>query len=353
MYYLLDKELNFICPIENYKSVIWATRYYKSGDFELYIPATSEIVSIIKKDYYIVRDDDTTQAMIVKNIQITTDVEEGNFLIVTGKSLKNILSRRIIWKQTTLSGTVEACIRRLINENIISPTISERKIDNFVFGTELGITEKMQQQFTGDNLEDAISKICINHGLGYDVLLDLDKKQFIFVLLKGSDRSSNQNKNPHVIFSDEYENLLTTNYTSNGEEYKNVALIAGEGEGVDRKTTVVGNASGMDRYELYVDSRDTSTNGEEAITDEDYELLLQTKGNESLAEKKIAENIEGDVEANHTWQYNRDYFLGDIVEVIDEFGHRMFPQITEVIESEEDSGKSLIVTFATEIEKEE
>lgn len=352
MYYLLDKELNFICPIEAYKSMIWTTRYYKSGDFELYAPATIELISLIKKDYYVVRDDDLTQAMIIKNIQITTDAEEGNFLIVTGKSLKSILRKRIIWKQTTLNGNVETCIRRLINENIINPIIFARKIDNFILGAELGITETMRQQFTGDNLEDAISSICINHGLGYDVLLDLENKQFIFILFKGTDRSYGQTKNPHVVFSKEYENLLSTNYLDNGENYKNVALVAGEGEGVDRKTAIVGDASGMDRYELFVDSRDISTNSEEPITDAEYSKLLITKGEEVLSENSMTESIDGDLEANHTWQYDRDYFLGDIVEVIDEYGHSMRPQIIETIESENDTGKNLIVTFATEIETE-
>lgn len=353
MYYLLDNNLNFICPIEKYKSMIWATRYYKSGDFELYMPATVEMIRAIKKDYLIVRDDDFTQAMIVQNIQITTDVEEGNYLIVTGKSLKSILSRRIIWKQTILNDTVEAGIRQLVTENIIRPVIAERKIENFILGAELGITDKLQKQFTGDNLEDAISEICIGHGLGYDVLLDLDEKQFIFILFKGCDRSDRQTINSQVVFSNEYENLLSTNYLLSTNTFKNVALVAGEGEGINRKTTVVGTASGMNRHELFVDSRDTSTNAEEDITDEEYAALLREEGYAALNENSIVENIEGDLEANHTWKYNRDYFLGDVVGVIDEYGHALYPQITEVIESEDDMGKNLVVTFATEIEKEE
>lgn len=348
MYYLLDKNLSFICPLETYKSMIWTTRYYTSGDFELYAPATTELINAIKQDCYIVRDDDFTQAMIVQNIEITTDIEEGNFIIATGKSLKSILDRRIVWSQTTLSGTVEACIRKLVNENAINPNLIMRKISGLILGAELGITETMRKQITGDNLGDAISKICISYGLGYDVLLDLEEKRFIFVLFRGTNRAYGQTDVPCVIFSNEYENLLTTNYSIRGENYKNVALVAGEGEGIDRKTTVVGTASGMDRYETYVDSRDTSSNDSEPISDEEYSAMLKAKGNEALATSTIEENIEGDLEANHTWQYNRDYFLGDTVEVINEYGHRLQPQITEVIESEDDTGKNLVVTFTTE-----
>lgn len=354
MYYLLDTDLNFVAPLENYKSVIWTNRYYTSGDFEFYIPATTEMMDLIKEDYYITRDDDYTQCMIIKNIQITTDIEEGNFIIVTGKSLKSILDRRIIWTQTTVNGTVEACVRKLIIENIINPLIPVRRIDNFILGAEIGITDTMRSQYTGKNLGETIREICINHGLGYDVLLDLDEKQFIFILFKGSDRSYKQNNNPYVVFSDEFENLLTTNYIYNGENFKNVALVAGEGEGVNRKKITVGDASGIQRYEMYVDSRDTSSTEEEGktLTDEEYNEILRTKGIEALNENITTESIEGEVETNHQWIFNRDFFLGDIVEVVNEYGVHMQPQITEVIENEDDSGTNVVVTFATTIEKE-
>lgn len=352
MFYLIDENLNLISPIESYKSAIWTTRYYKPGDFELYLPATTETLNLIKRDYYLIRDDDFTQAMIIENIQITTNFEEGNFLTVTGKCLKSILNRRIIWKQTTVTGNVETCIRKLITENAISPTIPERKINNLILGAALGVTDTMNSQYTGDNLGDVISKICINYGLGYDILLDLDEKQFIFILYKGSDRSYNQSKNPFIVFSNEFDNLLSTNYTNNNENYKNVALVAGEGEGLDRKTFTVGNASDLKRYELFVDSRDSSTKGNETMTEDEYNAILSEKGKEALTETIITESIEGELEPHYTYKFNRDYFLGDIVEVVNEYGFTMQPQITEVIENEDDSGTNVVVTFETEIEKE-
>ena len=353
MLYLLDTNLNFVAPLENFKSKIWTTRYYVSGDFELYIPATADLINLIKDDYYITRDDDFTQGMIIKNIQITTDIDEGNFIIVTGKSLKSILNRRIIWTKTTVNGTVEYCVRKLISDNIINPTIPERKINNFILGAELGITDKMRAQYTGKNLGEVVSEICMNHKLGYDILLDLEEKQFVFVLFKGSNRSFNQNENSYVIFSNEFENLLSTTYTHSAENFKNVALVAGEGEGVNRKTCVVGSGSGLNRYEIYVDSRDTSSESESGtLTDDEYCEILSEKGSESLSEYVTVDYVEGDVETNHQWEFNKDYFLGDIVEVVNEYGQHMQPQITEVIESEDDTGINVVVTFATEIEKE-
>lgn len=347
MYYLLDKDLNIVDTIETYKSVIWTTRYFDTGDFELYIPASQKMLDTIKKDYYVIRDDDYTQAMIVKNIQITTDIEEGNYLIVTGKSLKSILSQRIIWAQTTVTGSVEACVRRLVNDNAINPINPERKISRLILGSEIGFSQTMTAQFTGDNLEDVVKEICKTYKLGYDILLDLDEKQFIFILYQGADRSYNQNVNPHVIFSNEFENLLATNYTESGENYKNVALVAGEGEGINRRSVTIGSASDLDRYEVFVDARDVSSNDGE-ISDVEYIDSLIERGQERLSESIITKAIDGEVEANFTYKLNEDYFLGDVVEVINEYGIEMTPRIIEVIESEDDSGRYTIPTFATD-----
>lgn len=350
LFYILNTSLEVVDVIETYKSYIWTTRYFKSGDFELYIPATHKMINMIKQDYYIIREDDPTQCMIIKKIQITTSIDEGNFLIVTGPSLKSILDRRIIWQQTVLNGYVEQCIRQLISANCIRSTIAERNISNLILGAELGITDKMSAQYTGDNLGEVIRSICNTFGLGYDIILDLDSKKFIFILYKGTDRSYNQNAVPYVVFSNEYENLLKTDYSNDTTQYKNVAKVAGEGEGTARKSFIVGNASGMNRYELFVDARDLSTN-EGEIDTTTYNGLLAEKGNEALAETIILENIEGEVEANHTYKINEDYFLGDVVEVINEYGMEMTPRITEVIESEDESGHYTIPTFSTNQEE--
>lgn len=345
-FYLLDTDLNIIEVIDTFKSVIWTTRYYEAGDFELYIPATQKMIDLFKRDYYVVRDDDTTQAMIIQNIQITTDVEEGNYLIITGKSLKSILGRRIVWRQTIINGRVESGIRTLVNKNAINPDEPERKIDNLILGAELGLTDKMKSQYTGDNLEETIQGICKTYKIGYDIMLDLDEKQFIFILYKGADRSYNQTANPYVVFSNDYENLLRTDYKTNSDDYKNVAKIAGEGEGNARKTTSVGAATGLNRYEMWVDARDLSTN-EGEVDELTYLSLLAEQGWAALAETTISEDMEGEVESNHTYKLNEDYFLGDVVEVVNEYGIAMTPRVTEVIESEDDTGHYTIPTFST------
>lgn len=346
-FYLLDKNLNRIEIIEQYRSFIWTNRYYMAGDFELYTPATKSLLSKIKRDYFIMRSDDTSQAMIIQNYTITTDTENGDYLTITGPSLKSILSRRVIWPQTTINGNLETQLRSLVNKNAINPTDPARKFAKLELGNTIGLTQTIKSQFTGKNLGEALTEIGQAYGIGYDVKLDYENKKFKFVLLQGKNRSYNQDTNARVVFSNQFENLLTTNYNYNSEEFKNLCYVAGEGQGKNRKTVEVGTGSDMARQEIYVDARDVSSN-DGAIGTNEYNQLLFERGVQELAEMGIKEDVSGEVESNYTYKLNSNYYLGDIVEVRNDYGVRMTPRIIEVIECHDENGFTCVPTFSSD-----
>ena len=120
----------------------------------------------------------------------------------------------------------------MLNENVISPSDSNRKISNFIFkeSTDSAITKlKLEAQYTGDNLYDVIQKICEEQGIGFKITLN-DKKQFVFELYAGFDRSYDQTENPYVIFSPKFENIINSNYIESKASLKTVTLVGGEGE---------------------------------------------------------------------------------------------------------------------------
>lgn len=353
--YVMDRNFKMQGVCDNYKSIIWTPRYYVAGDFELYLPATDANILLLKEDRYVVRDKDMSQSssvlifknvMIIEKIQVTTDIENGNYLIVTGRCLKSILTRRIVWQQTTLSGKLEIALRKIVSENAISPSIAARKISQLQLDELKNYAEIIDKQVTGDTLYDFICNVCMTYGIGWDVYIK--GNTFFFELYKGEDRSYAQSINPYVVFSPDFDNLLTTDYQFDKSNYKNVALVAGEGEGLNRKTVSIGTSADLDRYELYVDSRNSSSNDGE-ITAAEYNNILLEEGKEALkeSENSIAENIEGQIETSSNYQFGKDYFLGDIVEVINEYGIETTPRIIEVIESEDDTGTSTIPTFST------
>lgn len=342
--YVVNTKFETIGVIDNASSVIWTERYNEPGDFELYVAASNEAIQLLRPDYYLVRND-TDCVMIIERLEIQTDVENGNYLIVTGKSLESILYRRIIWQQTLVRGKVDACIQAFIYQNIITPTVASgaRLISNFRWGSTLSVDETMTMQRTGDNLGETISQICKTYGIGYRITLE--NGLFIFYLYQGTDRSYNQTENPYVVFSPEFENLLTSDYIYDKTNCKNIALIAGEGEGLARKTISVGvTDNGLSRREIYIDSRNASTNDGE-ISDGDYLNQLAEEGREALKEYPIDESFTGTVDYEKQYKFRQDYFMGDVVQVVNEYGMTATPRITEIIESEDENGYTLIPTF--------
>ena len=348
--YVLNKELELIGIIDSYSSCIWDIKYSEYSTFELYLSASPEHIELLSDNHYLVRDKDVIDGnmynvMAINTIQISTDVENGNYLTVSGTCLKSIVARRIVWSQTLLNGTVEACLRVLIYDNAINPKMTERAIPKLELGELKGYSERMRKQITGDNLGDAVIEICNTYGYGWRVYINSNKR-LVVDFFKASDRSDNQTELARVTFSPDFDTLLTSAYKLDTSTYKNVALIAGEGEGSARKTVTVGTATGLDRYEVYIDSRDSSSN-EGEITDSEYYAQLSEQGTEELSNLSYVESFEGEIEPRSNYIYGIDYNLGDIVNVKNEYGITATPRIIGVIESNSDTGASVIPTFST------
>lgn len=347
---ILDTNLNPVSIVDIYESFIWTDRYYEYGDFELYTSMNASLLNYMKQDYY-VQNLDSEHVMIIEKLQIKTDDEEGNHLTVSGRSLESILKRRIVWGQKSISGNLQNGIKTLLDDCIISPSISDRKIDNFIFEETddpviTGLT--LNAQYTGDELYNVIVDICKEKKIGFKITMN-DSNQFVFKLYAGLDRSYNQTKNPYVVFSPGFDNIVNSNYIESKMAMKNVALVAGEGEGAARRYSTVGSATGLTRRELFVDARDISSDVGDGVvlSESEYNTKLQQRGNEKLAENENVTSFEGEAETNVMYKYGVDFFNGDIVQIANEYGHETSVRVIEVVTSENEEGLSVYPTFET------
>lgn len=346
--FVLNRDLDVISIVDSYKSLIWIDRYQEYGDFELYLAADPSILNSLKMDNYLWIQT-SKHSMIIEGIQIESSAEDGDHVIITGRSLESILDRRVVWGLKNINGNLQEGIQTILNENVISPSKPERKIDNFIFETsdDPAITElTIDAQYTGDNIYELLNRICVERGIGFQVTLN-DNKQFVFKLYAGIDRSYDQFDNPYVIFSPDFDNIIDSNYSENKSGLKNVTLVGGEGEGTERRYTAVGNTSGLDRREIFTDARDVSSDDDEGnkITDDEYIALLRQRGKETLSENKHTASFEGQAETTIMFKYGEDFFQGDIVQVADAYGHETKARVLEVITSEDEEGFSVYPTF--------
>ena len=370
--YFFDKELNRIHIIDTYLSVIWANRYNAVGDCELVISASIENLNKLKESKYLERSDDDMVCEINK-IELKTDEEHGDKLIITGIDVKNILYQRIVEKQTNFNGLVEEYIRTLVEDAIINPTNPDRKIDNFILGDKAGFTETIKQQVTYANVGEKVEDLCKQLGWGFKITIN--NKKFVFSLFKGEDKTE------YVMFSPEYDNISSTDYIKDNTDIKNVALVAGEGVGINRMVTIIGSGKGIDRHEMYIDEKNTSSLIEydelthryphgKQVTIEDviyyqvdgvniatitkdtegeitevklckdiYIESLKNIGAEKLAIHKSVTSFKGNVIAGMNYTYKID------VSVMNEYGISINARISEILENQEDNGYILEPTF--------
>lgn len=298
---------------------------------------------MIQRNYYIMREDDDNVGIIERiDIQLTEDQQE--MMVITGRFLSGILERRIIADQIQVSGTVPACIQSLLNANAINPTMSARKIPGLTFTNTISNPPTMSAQYTGKPLLETIENICEAYHLGFKTVLD-SSNNFVFTMFKGTDRSLDQSTVPRIIFSDEYDNLLSSEYIEDTAGLVTDVLVAGEGEGTARKKiwAALNSQSGLARYELWEDARNASTNDGE-IPDSTYYQQLTEDGLESIQE--ITQSFAGFVDFRNI-VFKQDVNLGDICSIVNNsWGISINSRLIEVIESVgEDGVYSVVPTF--------
>lgn len=345
---ILNTNLEVIHILDSFESLIWKERYCGYGDFEIYARASDELMSILVPDYYVVLKESNV-VMVIEDRNVEFDVENGSHIIITGRSLESILDRRIVWSQTALNGAFQDGIEILLNENVIAPTDTDRTIPNFIFKSSTDadiIALDLEAQFTRTNIYESIKKSCDAKNIGFRVILNGDNK-FEFELYIGKDRSYDQLVNSYVIFSTDFDNILNGEYKAAKSTSKTLTVVAGEGEGAARITTVVGEGVNLERREMYTDARDLSrtVDGVE-ILESEYINQLQQRGERDLSERTIDRDLDSEVDTKSKFKYGVDYNLGDIVQIIGDYGVEGSARVTELIRSQNVNGINIYPRFS-------
>lgn len=358
-FYILNKSFANVALVDNFESIIWTERYKEAGDFELLVPASSDTLVYAVHGYYL-WNKKSDRLMVIEQTEITTDVENGPHLKITGRSLESILDRRIIWHQITLDGKIQNVVKTLITDQIINPTLAARQISNFVFietdDSYIDSCEIEQVQYLGDNLYDVVCDILATFNVGFKLIYNFELSRFEFSMYHGVDRSYNQDVNPWVVFSPEFDNIISSDYIENSAQYKNVCLVAGEDkENTVRKFVYVDDQStvtGLERREMFADgsSKNQSYDEDEStttLTDAQYIEVLKEFGLETLnlTENKRGETFDGEMNTTRGFEYGVDFFIGDIVQMENEYGLGAPTRVTEFILSQDSSGIKAYPSF--------
>lgn len=329
---LLDTNREKIEVIDTFESILWTKKYQDVGGCVLVLTPTDELVELLKTEAKYVSRDDDDMVCEIKKISFNTDNLNGKVtLTLTCLGAEQLLNQRVVWSQTKHTDTAEMYVRRLILDNFTNAE-NGRKIGFIKLDKVMGYPELITKQVTYDEVLTVIQAICKSYNLGFKLVLkDTD---FYFQVYRGLDCSQSQSENSYVTFSKDFNNLQSFDYEIDFSKYKNVALVGGEGEGTARKTVAVGNAEGINRYEMFVDAKSLSS---EEGTIANYNDMLAEAGIEKLAEKQVIEKFNCKIDVEQ-YEYKVDYDLGYKVTVEADYGIKIDAKIVEVIECEDING---------------
>lgn len=323
-----NKDYERIGYIESYSYLSWVRRYSNVGEFEL--KCAPENLPLLSLGNVITKAKDN-EAGIIENLLVES--VEKEIITIRGRFLPMLLESRIIWNTEKLQGDLGQCIGQLINNHAINPVEADRLIPNLSYES-LVIGKDISMQMSFKNLLEAVTGLTSETGVGIKGVLTAGKVSLSLYL----------GKQQPFVFSREFENLLSQNYTDSIKDLANVAKVAGEGEGTDRQIIVIGEATGLARKEIFIDSKDLASS--EYENNEKYLKALELRGSEKLYEKRRRESFDAVANTNSNLVYRKDFDLGDIVTVKSSLlGISRRLRITEIIETYDESGLSVDLIF--------
>jgi hypothetical protein len=339
--------------VDNYESLVWTDKAKECGDFELYMYYDPDLWNTIKLGAFL-RIQDSEHTMMVNKRDMKDTFEDAPRMIFTGKSMEYITSRRVVYQQIDVTGAPGDIVNKLLDENCIDgpflkqfapdPTNPNKKYrgitglhrDKSNWRKELGDVQ-ISKQYLGQTVYEALADLVKTYASPtcYIFVHHTDDNRWRWRLGTGVDRSWNQGTNEWVTFSDNFNNLKSSEFVQDNEKYANAFYVTGAdpGDGKPRitmpiertndNTTSGGFISGMGRIEKWIDGSNVKLKDDnnKDIPYHQYVNELLSYGHASMREYVTETTFTGDVDPNVQWVYMRDYYIGDIVNVFDDMGN--------------------------------
>ncbi|MEG0168307.1 MAG: hypothetical protein RR709_10635, partial [Ruthenibacterium sp.] len=292
MYSLFVYDENFqpIGVVEDIHSLQWLSEYQSVGEVKLVVSATAKNRLLLHDGYRLFCTQQPESAIICET-ELTDDGKEAKLTVRAQLSAARWEHRVVMATEniTKIESGILALIRKYRNG---LPGIT---------AAAKGFAASIDMQITWGSVLGAVMRLCAASTLGFREIFSAKTRTDTFEVYSGTDRTRGIAYNGY--FGDDIDNLADIKIQKGSADFKNVAIVAGEGQGKDRTvvTVTLGNYTGERRRELFVDAKDISRtyqiatqSGTDAqgnptysytdarYTDAAYIALLQARGMEKL-----------------------------------------------------------------------
>lgn len=356
-FYIYNDARERIGILQHDEAVQWLENYQSPGEVKIDAQTTQDNLAMLVDGNRIYNTDTNTVARICHRDIVQTESEE--LITVRADITSELLSDRVLMATENVT----------VAETAMYAAYSKNRRDlPIAVGNAVGYTERADMEITWGSVLDAEKKLAEVSGLGFMVLFDPETAVETFKVYKGINRANDQSEGYVGYFGTDVGNIQNVSVSSGTTDFKNVAVVAGAGEGTGREVRIVslGNVSGENRRELYVDARDlqreyqvATPTGEvdekgnpiysyetKTYTDAEYNAMLDARGMEKLAEYLKTFSITCDIVQNNIL-YGVDYFLGDRMPVkLPEYGIYASARISSVTMIYEKEGVKIVAILS-------
>lgn len=337
---IFDKQGNKLDILQNYTSIQWTRKYASTGQFEIHaLPTDSNVRNLIRDNRLVNKQ--TKEIGFIKYVHASQTMGEAEELEIRGYF--DNLEDRINSKTHRFGANTEKDVNTMITDN-------KRNLDISFESKQSLLKSNVSMESTWLSLRETIEKVCELTGFGYRmraVTSDDSISLNCFSMYDGQVRN--------VKFSDKLSNITFQEKELDDSDYKNFAYVCATGQDDSRTIVEVDLSNGGDRYELYVDSRNTSKTyrdddgTEHTYSDSEYQNILKNEGIESLSEHQRINTFSCEIDPNDSlFQFRKDYDLGDIVYVESiKYGiNNELYRISEIVETDENGEETVEVTLS-------
>ncbi len=299
---------------QSYASLDYTRRYWGTDSFDLLINRRRLYASELTKGRMLYLPDEGDLIFLIEQIASTQEGSQANDQMrVAGRSLEGIVTEeRLAYpaagdshdRQTAVPA--ETAMRYYVNKNAGPLAVAARQIPSLTIPASAGVGGTMSYAARYQLVAEVLSEIGLTSGLGWQITFDRVANTLVFNTVEGVDRTTS------VFFDFDFETLEKWEELISILDSKTFALVAGQGEGVDREiveryTGAV--PTGLDRREAFIDARDVEP-GQTA--------LLQARGDAFLATTEGETRFEARIHQHGSFRYREHWDIGDIILVRNE-----------------------------------
>lgn len=326
---IIDKNTLKVTTLVEPNECWFELSYFDVGECELYCVALStNMANLLKGNYLKIPN----KPYIWVITSLTCTYKDGIPMIdAKGKEAKWLLNKRVIREPIELPNKVALAVEQLVYNNLGAGAATVRQIAGFnvnTSGIATNFTDEQgnvtNPQAPRANLMELVNEYLKTYSLGS--IVTYENEQLVYKVIQGQDVSAS------VRFSQSLDNLIESNYFTDDSNIGTNALVVSTVNDVDYWQVYDKGASGVDRAEILINSNISTEYTPQGATNPVkldltnptdlalYKIWLQQEGRTGLYDHVEKNEVSSTLDlVNSNYEFEGDYFIGDIVGVIDEY----------------------------------